>query len=70
MLGGCVGNKAGWVRGSVNLSVEAGWECSQFEVKAVREKCISSLQQCLKVSGWHDLNISSLIPVFKLGFIS
>ena len=51
MLGGSVGNKAGWVRDSVDLLVEeAGWECSQVEVGAVREKCISSVQQCLKVS--------------------
>ena len=64
MLGGSVGNKAGWVRGSVDLLVEeAGWECSQVEVSAVREKCISSVQQCLKVSEWCNLNIYSLITV-------
>lgn len=62
MLGGSVGNKAGWVRDSVDLLVEeAGWECSQVEVGAVREKCISSVQQCLKVSEWCNLNIYSLI---------
>ena len=64
MLGGSVGNKAGWVRDSVDLLVEeAGWECSQVEVGAVREKCISSVQQCLKVSEWCNLNIYSLITV-------
>ena len=64
MLGGSVGNKAGWVRDSVDLLVEeAGWECSQVEVSAVREKCVSSVQQCLKVSEWCNLNIYSLITV-------